>query len=357
MPLPSTSSERTADPGNKRMCGACATVVDAGTEVMTLMVQRAWLCAGGVALLAASAQEVMAQSYPGRPIHIVTSEPGGGNDFAARMIAQPLATSLGQQVIVDNRGGASGAIAGETVAKAAPDGYTLLLYGSNIWLLPFLRSNVPYDPLRDLAPVTLAVKAPNILVVHPSLAAKSVAELVALAKSQPGTLNYGSGATGSSSQIATELFKVMAAIEIVQIPYKGNGLALNALIAGQVHLAFATPGSVTQHIKAGRLRALAVTSTQPSALLPGLPTVSASGVPGYEAVSIVGLFAPAKTPAALVGRLNEEVVRVLNRADVKERFFGAGVETVGSTPEEFGATVRSEMARLGKVIRDAGIHE
>jgi tripartite-type tricarboxylate transporter receptor subunit TctC len=315
---------------------------------------RAWSFAALAALTFVHG-DAWAQEFPSKPVHIVTSEPGGGNDFAARMIAQALSVSLGQQVIVDNRGGASGAIAGELVAKAPPDGYMLLLYGSNIWLLPFLRNNVPYDPLRDLAPITLAVRAPNILVVHPALPVKSAQELIALSRKRPGALNYGTGAIGSSSQIATELFKAMGKLNILQIPYKGNGIALNALIAGEVQLAFATPGSVAAHIKSGRLRALAVTSPQPSPLLPGLPTVASAGLPGYEATSIVGMFAPAKTPEAVIARLNQETVRVLNRAEVKERFLQSGVETVGSTPEEFGAVVRSEMARLGKVIREANI--
>ena len=309
----------------------------------------------GAAIAVATATVACAQGFPSRAIHIVTSEPGGGNDFAARVIAQGLTGPLGQPVVVDNRGGASGAIAGETVAKAPPDGHLLLLYGSNIWLLPFLRDHVPYDPLRDLAPVALAVRAPNILVVHPSLPVKSTQELLTLARRRPGALNYGAGAVGSSSQIATELFKAMGKLDITQISYKGNGIALNALIAGEVQLAFATPGSVAAAIKSGRLRARAVTSPQPSPLLPGLPTVASAGLPGYEAMSIVGLFAPAKTPEAVIARLNQEIVRVLNRAEIKERFLSSGVETVGSTPEEFGATVKAEMARLGKVIRDANI--
>jgi tripartite-type tricarboxylate transporter receptor subunit TctC len=306
-------------------------------------------------LLAAAA--AFGQAFPTKPIHIVTSEPGGGNDFAARMIAVGLAGSLGQQVIVDNRGAGAGVIAAETVAKAAPDGHTLLLYGSNIWLLPFLRSSLPYDPVKDFAPVTLAVRAPNILLVHPSLPVNSPRELIALAKARPGDLNYGAGATGSSSQIATELFKAMAAIDIVHVRYRGNGPALNALIAGQVQLAFATPGSVAVHIRSGRLRALAVTSPQPSVLLPGLPTLASSALPGYEAESIVGVFAPARTPPTVIGRLKDEIAHVLQRADVKEKFFNVGVETVGSSPEEFGATVKSEMSRLGKVIREAGIRD
>jgi len=324
-------------------------------EDMNIVKRVAGRCACALALWSACTPFAAAQSYPNKPLHIVTSEPGGGNDFAARMIAQALSVGVGQQVIVDNHGGASGAIAGEMVARAAPDGYTLLLYGSNIWLLPFLRNNVPYDPVRDLAPITLAVRAPNILVVHPALPVTSAQELIALARKRPGALNYGTGAIGSSSQIATELFKAMGKLNIVQIPYKGNGIALNALIAGEVQLAFATAGSVAAHIKSGRLRALAVTSAQPSPLLPGLPTVASAGLPGFDATSIVGLFAPAKTPETVIARLNQETVRVLNSAELKERFLKSGVETVGSTPEEFGAVVRSEMARLGKVIRDANI--
>jgi len=299
---------------------------------------------------------VQAQPFPVKPLRIVTSEPGGGNDFGARIIGAALTEQLGQQVLIENRGAAGGVIAAETVARAAPDGYTMLYYGSNIWLLPFLRASVPYDPIRDFAPVTLAVRAPNLLVVHPSLPARSVKELIALAKARPGELNYGSGATGSSSTMSTELFRHMAGIDIAHIPFKGSGPSLNALIAGQVQLAFATPGSVSTHIKSGRLRALAITSAQPSRLRPDLPTV-ASVVPGYESQSMVGAFVPFKTPPALLTRLNQEFVKALARPDVREKFFNVGVETVGSTPEEFGALVKSEMTRLGKVIRDAGLRE
>ena len=298
-----------------------------------------------------------AQPFPAKPIRIVTSEPGGGNDFGARILSVALTEQLGQQILIENRGAAGGAIAAETVAKAAPDGYTLLYYGSNIWLLPYLRKNVPYDPVRDFAPITLTVRAPNILVVHPSLPVKTVGELLTLAKARPSELNYGSGASGSSTQMATELFRYMAGIQLAHIPYKGNGPALNALIAGEVQVAFASPGSVSQHIKSGRLRALGISSAQPSPLLPGLPTVAASGVPGFEAVSMVGVFAGAKTPPVLIARLHQEFVRALARTDVKQKFFNAGVETVGSTPEEFGALVKSEMTRMGKVIRDAGLAE
>ena len=321
------------------------------------MLRALVICVCSVPFFVVGLPSACGQNFPGKPIHMLTSEPGGGNDFAARLVAQGLTARIGEQVVVENRGAAGGVIAAQTVAQAQPDGYTLLFYGSNIWLMPFLRDHVPYDPLRDFAPVTWATRAPIILIIHPSVAANNVRELIALAKAKPGALNYGAGASGSASQIATELFNVMAGVKIEKISYKGNGPALNALIAGEVQLAFATPGSVTGHIKSGRLKALAVTTPQPSALLPGLPTVAASGLPGYEAVSIVGVFAPAKTPAAVIQRLNREFVGVLQQPDIKDKFINVGVEPVGSTPEEFGATVKTEMTRLGKVIRDAGIRD
>ncbi len=303
------------------------------------------------------ATAALGQTFPTKPIHIFTSEPGGGNDFAARMIGVGLGASLGQQIVVENRGAGAGVIAAETVARAPADGYTLLLYGSNIWLLPFLKDGLPYDPIKDFTPVTLAVRAPAVLVVHPALPVKSTRDLIALAKARPGQLNYSAGATGSATQIATELFKSMARIDIVHIRYRGNGPALNALIAGEVQLAFATPGSVASHIRSGRLHALAVTSAEPSVLLPGLPTVASAGVPGYEAQSIVGVFAPAKTSSSIITRLNEAIVSVLQQADVKQKFLNVGVETVGSSPDVFGATVKAEMSRLGKVIKEAGIRD
>ena len=297
---------------------------------------------------------VYAQNFPTKPVRIVTLEPGGGTDFAARLIAQGLAGNFGHPVIVDNRGGANGIIAVQVVAKALPDGYTLLINGSPVWLLPLLQDNVPYDPVKDLSPIALVTAAPNVLVVHPSSPANSVKELVALAKAKPGTLNYGSAATGGSPHLAAELFKALAGVNIVRIPYKGAVLALNDVIGGQVQVMFPTAATVAPHLKSGKLKVLAVTTAQPSALFPGLPTVAAS-VPGYESASVIGVFAPAATPAALVTRLNQEIVRVVNRADVKEKFFNSGVETVGNTPAQFAATIKSEMTRMGRVIKDAGI--
>ena len=317
------------------------------SSVGAVVATAALLCAGAAC----------GQGYPTKPIRLVTAEAGGGNDFAARLIVQGLAGSLGQQMVVDNRGGAGGQIAVEIVARAQPDGYTLLLYANNIWLIPLVRSKVPYDPVRDFAPITWAARSPNTVVVHPSLPVKSVEDLIALAKARPGELNYGSGGTGATTHLAVELFKSMTGVNIVRVPFKGNAPALNALIGGQIQLMFATAGSVAPHLKSGRLRALAITSAQPSPLAPGLPTVAAAGLPGYESISIYGVFAPARTSPAIVKRLNEEIVRVLARADVKEKFLASGVESVGSSPELLAATMKSEIARMGKVIRDAGIRE
>ena len=293
------------------------------------------------------------QDYPTRPIRMIAPAIGGASDIVARLIGQGLSDRFGQQVVVDNRG----SIAPEIGAKAPPDGYTVLAYGSPLWLTSFLRANVPWDSAKDFAPITLAASSPNVLVVHPSVAAKSVKELIALARAKPGEFNFSSGSSGAATHLTGELFKAMAGVNIVRVPYKGNGPALNALLGGEVQLMFANAGSVASHLKSGRLRALAVTTAQPSALAPGLPTMAASGLPGYQAEVPTGIFAPAKTPAALVNLLHREIVRVLNRADVKEKFFNIGVEVVGGTPEEFAAYIRSDMAKWGKVIKDAGIRE
>jgi tripartite-type tricarboxylate transporter receptor subunit TctC len=310
--------------------------------------------APAVAAMIACAGFAGAQPYPNRYIRIITTDPGSGTDFVARMIAQGLGPAVGQQVIVDNRGG--GVIAIELAAKAPPDGYTLLVFGSTLWLSPFLRSSVSWDPVRDFAPVTIAVSSPNIVAAHPSLPANSVKELIALAKERPGQLNYGS-TIGGSTHLSAELFKTMAGVDIVLIPYKGNGPALNAVLGGQVQLMFATAAAASPHVKSGRLKALAVTTAQPSALFPGLPTVAASGLAGYDAGTLMGVFAPSRVPAAIVSRLNQEIAAVLDKPDVKARFFNAGVEAVGNSQEECAAAIKAEMAKFGKLIKDLGIRE
>ena len=301
------------------------------------------------ALIAAPAA---AQNFPSKLIRIVTASPGSLNDWGARLIAQEMTKTVGQPVIVENRGG----LAVEYTAKAPPDGYTLMFYGNTVWLLPFLRDNVGYDPLRDLAPVSLAIISPIIVVVHPSVPVRSVKELIALAKAKPGALNYAAGTIGASPHLATELFKAMTQTDMVRIPYKGTGPSVVALVAGEAHLMFSGLGSVAMHMKTGRLRAVAVATSKRSALVPDLPTV-ASTVPGYEALSIIGMFAPAKTPPAIINLLQQEIARGINKPEVKELFMNAGVEVVASTPDEFSATIKSEMTRLGKVIKDAGIRE
>ena len=293
------------------------------------------------------------QTYPAKPIRIITTEAGSGNDIAVRIMAPGLTAALGQQMIVDNRGIGSA----ELAAKAPPDGYTLLSYGTSLWLTPLLRNNVTYDPIRDYAPITLTARAPGIIVVPVSLPAKSIPELIALARSKPGELNYGSATTGSLPHLAGELFKSMAGVNIVRKPYKGSAQALNALIGEQVQMMFSNVGVVTSQLKAGRLRALAVSTAQPSALAPGLPTVSSAGLPGYEVSSPFAMFAPGKTPAPLIARLNHEMVRILNSPDVKDKLFSTGVEIVANTPQELAAVIQAEIAKWGKVIREVGIRE
>ena len=252
--------------------------------------------------------------------------------------------------------GRPGQVGAEIAAQAPPDGYTVLHFTNLIWLMPLFRK-VAWDPARDFAPVAMTIVTPNLVVVHPSLPAKTVKELIALARARPGELNYGSGSTGAANHVAAELFKSMAGVSLVRINYKGAGTAIIDLVAGQLQVMFATAGSVTSHIASGRLRALAVTSAEPSALAPGLPTVAAAGLPGYESASMSAMFVPVKTPAVIIQRLNQEVVRGLNRPEVKERLFAAGVQVVGSSPEEAAAKIRSETARMGKVIREAGLRE
>jgi tripartite-type tricarboxylate transporter receptor subunit TctC len=300
-----------------------------------------------------SAWAVYGQAYPDKPIRVVTTAPGGGSSLAARLIAPGLTSSLREQIVVDNRG----LTAAETVAKAPPDGYTLLVYGSTIWLAPFLRDNVPYDPVRDFLPITLVASSPNVLVVNQSTPVNSVRDLVALAKAKPGALNYGSSAPGSASHLAPELLKAMAGVDIVRVNYKGGAQAITDLIGGQVQLMFPNVPAAMSHVKSGKIRAVAVTSAQPSELLPGIPTVAASGLPGYEAAAYTGMFAPARTATGIIKRLNQETVRVLSQADIKGKFLNTGSEIIGSSPEAFSLKIKSEMAKWGKLIKDVGIRE
>ena len=292
-----------------------------------------------------------AQTYPVKPIRVVTSETGGGTDYAARVMAQELSASLGQPVIIENRG--AGVYSGEIVSKATPDGYTLLVTGTSFWVGPLFR-RTPYDPIRDFSPVTLLVNSPNVLVVNPAVPVKSVRELIDLARARPGELNYATASTGSLSHLATELFKSMAGINVVRIPYKGTGPGLIDLIGGRVQFSFATSSGVETHIRSGRLRAIAVTSAEPSVLFPGLPPVAAT-VPGYESGGGTAMLAPPRTPAAIIQRLNREAIAALAKPQVKELFLKRGAEVVGNSPAQFTAVMKAEISRIGKLIKDAGI--
>lgn len=296
------------------------------------------------------ANPVLAQDYPNKPIRIVTAAAGGGSDFTARQIAQGISGPLGQPVIVDNR---TALQASEAGAKAPPDGYTLLVAGGVLWTTPLLQKT-PYD-ISDFSPLSLLIREVSIVAVHPSVPATSVKGLIALAKARPGELNYGSGATGGLSHLAMELFNAMAGINTVRVAYKGIAPTMTALMSGEVQLTINDAGAVAPQAKSGKLRALAVTSAEPTPLAPGLPTMAASGLPGFEATGMTGILAPARTSAAVMNRLNQEIVRVANRADVKERFLNSGAEVVGSSSEQFAGTIRAEVAKWGKVIKDAGI--
>jgi len=292
------------------------------------------------------------QVYPVKPLRIVTTGIGASTDLAARTVAQGLADSVGWNVIVDNRGSAMAAA--ELATRSPPDGYTLVVLTEGLWRGPLLQK-MPYDP-GNFLPITLVSRAPNLLVVHPSLPVKSVKELIALAKARPGELNYGAGAVGAATYMSSEMFKYMAGVNIVHIPFKSSGAAVTALVSGQLQVMFATTGGAMPHVNSGRLRALAISSLQPSPLAPGLPTIAAAGnLPGYESAATACVFAPAGTPEAIVNRIGEEVRKVLARPEARDRFLRTGVEPVGMTPAETAAYIKTDTTTTARLIREAGI--
>jgi tripartite-type tricarboxylate transporter receptor subunit TctC len=300
---------------------------------------------------------VQAQSYPARPIRLVVPyPPGGSTDLVARVIGQKMGDAWGQQVIIDNRPGASGMIGNELVARSAPDGYTIVM-GT---IGPFavnqaLFAKMPYDPIRDFAPVTLTGNVTNLLVVHPSIPAKNVKELIALARARPGQLTFGSSGTGGAPHLAGELFKIMAKVDAVHVPYKGGGPAMTDLMGGQLSFSFASMPSSLPFAKSGRLRALAVSSAKRSAAVPEIPTVAESGLPGFVVTDWQGVLAPARTPPEIVNKLNAEVIRILALPDVKEKLSTAGMELVTDTPQEFANYIRSESDKWTQVVKRAGV--
>ena len=299
----------------------------------------------------------VAQAYPSKPLRmVVTFAAGGGADFVARALAPKLGDLLGQPVLVDNRPGANGALGADIVAKAAPDGYTLLLGAAGTMVVaPHLGANMPFDTFKDLAPVSLVAISPFVVTLHPSVQANSIRELIALAKANPGKINYGTSGTGGSPQLATELFNSMAGVKLVHVPYKGLAPALIDLMGGQIQVVFADVGLVKGHIAGGKLKGLAVTSAVRTSVMPDMPTVAEAGVPGYAAGTWYGVLAPAGTPADIVSRLNAETRKALANADVRAAFASQGVDPAGDTAEQFAGFMREEFAKWGKVIREAGI--
>ena len=297
-----------------------------------------------------------ADAYPAKPVRFVVAfPPGGGTDIIARSIAQKLAERIAQQVVVDNRPGAGGNIGTDMVAKSAPDGYTLLMGSAGpLAINASLFGKMPFDPIKDLAPVTLAASTPNVLVVHPALRAATLKELIALAKARPGEINFASSGQGTPAHLAGELFNLMAGVKMVHVPYKGAAPALADLLGGQVQIMFSTMPPALPHVRDGKLRALAVTSAKRSPAAPELPTVDETALPGFEANTWHGVVVPAGTPGAIVARLNREIVAILHLPDVVERFSSQGAEALGSTPEEFAAYIKSETLKWAKVVRDSG---
>ena len=295
-------------------------------------------------------------AYPERPIRLIVSyPPGGGTDVTARQITPSLSERLGKQIVIDNRSGAGSTLGTNIVAKAAPDGYTLLMADTTFGIVPGLYQKVPYDSLRDFAPVTQITSVPGALVVHPSLPANSVKELVALAKSKPGGLNFGSGGVGTPVHMAAELLQLQAKIKMVHIPYKGAGPAFADLLGGQFHIMFPTMQSAVPHIKSGRLRLLAVTTEKRTPAYPETPTMEEAGVPGVVSVAWFGIMAPAGTPRAIIDRLHAEAVKVVQEPTIRDRFIAETAEPVGSTPAQFGKFISNEISKWTRVVKAAGI--
>ena len=309
-----------------------------------------------IALTALGPASVAAQGYPSRPIRLVVPfTPGGGSDIVGRIVGQKLANGFGQSVVIDNRPGAAGIIGTDLVAKAAPDGYTLLLGSGSHSINASLGRKLPYDALADFAPVSRLATIPNVLVVHPSVPVGSVKEIIALAKAKPGQLNYGSAGSGSTNHLAMGLFNSLARVEMVHVPYKGSSPAEADLLAGRIQLMFAPVTALLQQVRAGNLRAIAVSSVRRSPLVPDLPTIAESGVPGFAVESWYGVLAPARTSREAIAKLNNEIGRILQMPEVRERLAGIGAEPIASTPGEFAAHIKSEIAMWVDAVKRSGV--
>ncbi|HEV8520588.1 MAG TPA: tripartite tricarboxylate transporter substrate binding protein [Burkholderiales bacterium] len=313
--------------------------------------------AAAIVIVAGSSANVFAQNYPERPVRfIIALAAGGSADIVGRLLAQKLGESFGQQFVVDNRPGAAGIIAAEIAAKAPRDGYTLLLVGSSFVVAPSLNRKLPYDPLKDLAAITMAATAPGLLVINPALPVRTVKELIELARAKPGQLNFGSPGNGTAPHFAGALFNMMAGIDMVHVPYKGAAMVMIDLIAGQIQMSFASMPSAIAHAKSGKLRGIAVTGAKRSAAMPELPTVAESGLPGFESGAWQGLFAPAGISNAIIGRLNREIARIVHLPEVVIQLAKDGAEPVGNTAQEFSQWLPGELAKWAKVAKAAHMH-
>ena len=294
-------------------------------------------------------------AWPSRPIRfILPFPPGGGTDILGRLIAERLSTSLGQPVVTENRGGAGGNVGAEAAAKSAPDGYTIVLVAPSLAISPTLYSKINYDPVKDFAPVSLVATVPNVMITQPSLPVQTLGEFIAYAKGKPGALNFGSGGAGTSNHLAGELFNIVTGARLVHIPYKGVNLAMQDVLAGNVHLVFIGIPAAAPHIKAGKLRALALVAPQRSSALPEVPTVAEAGLRDFEVTTWYGVLAPAGTPRNVVTRLNTELVKIMHSPELKDRLAATGTEPLTSTPEEFAAYIKREIAKWGEVVRKSG---
>jgi tripartite-type tricarboxylate transporter receptor subunit TctC len=299
---------------------------------------------------------VAQEPYPSRPVRfILPFPPGGGTDILGRLIAERLAAALGQPVVVENRGGAGGNVGAEAAARAAPDGYTLVLVAPSLAISPSLYAKLNYDPVKDFAPISLVATVPNVMVTHPAVPAQTLQEFIAVARAKPGTLNFGSGGNGTSNHLAGELFNIVTGARLVHIPYKGVNLAMQDVISGQIHLVVIGIPAAAPHIKAGRLRALALIAPQRVPALPEVPTVAEAGLADFEVTTWYGVLAPAGTPPAVIVRLNSELGKIMHSPQVNERLASMGTEPRTSTPEEFAAYIKQEMAKWGDVIRKANL--
>ncbi len=312
--------------------------------------------AAGMALAPRPAPAQAPDTWPSKPLRLILPfPPGGGTDILGRLVAERLTSSLGQPVVTENRGGAGGNVGAEAAAKSAPDGYTIVLVAPSLAISPSLYSKLNYDPVRDFAPVSLVATVPNVIITHPSVPANTLAEFIQLAKTKPGGMNFGSGGSGTSNHLAGELFNIVAGVKLVHVPYKGVNLAMNDVLSGQIHFVVIGIPAAAPHIRAGKLRALALVAPQRSAALPEVPTVTEAGLRDFEVTTWYGILAPTGTPRPIITRLNAEIVRIMHAPQTKDRLAAMGTDPMTNTPEEFADYIKREIAKWGEVVRQAGL--